>query len=106
MIRRLYSDNNNTREMIMSFNSPLIFNDDEIVEILLSNLNVVYINQLETATNMYMYIDKINNTYYNSNPNPMPCNFLDLAISPRINSTLRKCLYFAENYDKKNKTIG
>jgi hypothetical protein len=47
-----------------------------------------------------MYIDKINNIYYNSNANPMPCNFLDLAISPRINS---KCLYFAENYDKKTK---
>ena len=100
MIKRFYIDNNFSKDMKMKFNAPLIFNRDDIVEIQLTSHHIIFINQLEIPYNCYLFVDKINDTYYYDNPLRMPCNLLDSAIAPRSNSNT---LYVAKYRNKRTK---
>ena len=57
MIKRLYIDNNFSKDMNMKFNAPLIFNKNDIVEIQLTSHHIIFINQLETPYYCYLFID-------------------------------------------------
>ena len=69
MIKQLFIDNKNSEYLSLFFRKGLIINRDEIMEIHLSSLYMIFTPRPDGLFAIELYTDKPNESYYNNKSN-------------------------------------